>query len=204
MSASEKRWLDHMLEENARFRNRIRRDKLPVQRTPGSFAVITCMDPRVNLEAIGISSFTAEGEGSSPIRVIRSIGAMAENRSLVINIFLAGIREIAVLMHTDCGCCLAFSKIDTIIENMQKNLSVMQFQQFRAVIGEPFRDNLRVWLKAFEEPRNALRREIASIRCLSFTPRNVMLHGLLYDLASGTIETVVNGYDEVAQAPSPA
>jgi carbonic anhydrase len=196
MSETKNRWIESILLENERFRKRISPDKLPVQRTPGSLAVITCMDPRVNLEAIGIPGFTQQGEGTSSVRIIRSIGAMAEHRSLVIGIFLAGIREVVVLMHTDCGCCLAFSKIDTIIENMKKTLNRSQFQAFKTTIGEPFRDQLIDWLKVFEEPRDAIRKEIASIKSLPFVPDSVIFHGLLYDLTSGDIEVVVNGYDQ--------
>src|SRR5215218_9604208 len=68
----ETRWLDRMVDENRRFRARIRADALPVKRTPGSVGVITCMDPRVNLEAIGIPQFGANGESASPVRIVRS------------------------------------------------------------------------------------------------------------------------------------
>src|SRR5215475_13384121 len=128
MSETGLRWLDTIILANAKFRGRVQPDKLPVQRTPGSVAVITCMDPRVNLEAMGIPGFTEAGEGQSSVRVIRTAGAMAEPRSLVIGIFLAGIQEIALVIHTDCGCCLAFSRIDSIIENMQKHLTPSQWQ----------------------------------------------------------------------------
>ncbi len=65
MSETNNRWIESILLENERFRKRISPDKLPVQRTPGSLAVITCMDPRVNLEAIGIPGFTQQGSKSS-------------------------------------------------------------------------------------------------------------------------------------------
>lgn len=196
---SETRWLDHILEENRRFQARIRPRSLPVQRTPGSVGVITCMDPRVNLEAVGIPQFGSSGEADSTVRIVRSIGAIPEARSLVIGTFLAGIREFVVLMHTDCGCCLAFSKIDTIIENMQKRLSPSKFEQFTSEIGEPFRENLITWLKAFEDPRQAVRGEIKELRKLAFVPDDVVFHGLLYDLESGGVEVVVNGYNQEAR-----
>ena len=195
MNEAQPRWLETALSENAKFRARVHSDKLPVQRTPGSVAVITCMDPRVNLEGIGIPGFTDQGEGRSSVRVIRSIGAGAEARSLVIGIFLAGIREIAVVMHTDCGCCLAYSRIDTIVENMQRNLSEAQLAEVKRMIGEPFREKLRDWLKAFQDPRDAARAEVASIKALAFAPQNLVVHGLVYDLASGTVDVVVNGYE---------
>jgi carbonic anhydrase len=195
MNESTGRWLDLIQSENAKFRDRIETGKLPVQRMPGQIAVITCMDPRVNLEAMGIPSFTQQGENASSIRIMRSIGAMAEPRSLAIAMHLAGIREFAVLMHTDCGCCLAHSRIDAIIRNMEQDLSTVQLHQFKRGIGEPFRDNLIDWLKAFDDPREAVKKEVASIRALSFVPDGVVLHGLLYDLASGGIEIIVNGYE---------
>ena len=195
MNEAQPQWLDTALRENAKFRARVHRDKLPVQRTPGTLAVITCMDPRVNLEGVGIPQFTNQGEGRSSVRIIRSIGAGAEARSLVIGIFLAGIREVAVLMHTDCGCCLAYSRIDTIIENMQRNLRAAQLAEVKRMIGEPFREKLRDWLKAFQDPREAARAEVASIKALPFVPDNLIVHGLVYDLASGTLDVVVNGYE---------
>ena len=186
--------INAILDENARFRRRIDPTQLPPRR-PESLAVITCMDPRINLEAIGIPSFTREGAGSSDIRVMRTIGGMAEARSLIIGIFLAGFREVALLMHTDCGCCLAHSKIDTIISNMEARLSAEAMQTFRAQVGEPFRAKLMAYLKVFEAPHEALQREIAAIRAQPFVPDDLLLHGLLYDVETGAIEVVVNGYE---------
>lgn len=90
MRETDSRWLDTILLENARFRERVDPEKLPVQRAPGLVAVITCMDPRVNLEAIGIQRFTEAGENTPSVQVIRTIGVMVEPRSLVVGIFLAG------------------------------------------------------------------------------------------------------------------
>ena len=173
---SETRWLDHILEANLKFQERIKPESLPVKRTPGSVAVVTCMDPRVNLEAIGIPPFGPNGETDSPVRVIRSIGGIPEARSLVIGTFLAGIREYVVLMHTDCGCCVAYSKIDTIVKNLEKRLSPARFAQFQNEVREPFRENLVKWLRAFEDPRQALRDEISSLRSLSYIPEDVVFH----------------------------
>ena len=69
------------------------------------------MDPRINLNACGIEPFAPDGAGLSEVRVIRTIGGMAEDRSLIVGIHLAGIREIAFVMHTDCGNCLAKAEV---------------------------------------------------------------------------------------------
>lgn len=186
--------VENILFANERFQKRISEDKLP-KRAPETLAIITCMDPRINLDAVGIPPFSPTGEGHSDIRIIRTIGAMAEPRSLLIGMFLAGIREFAVLMHTDCGCCLAYEKIDTIIANMREQLAPSQYQSFKSQIGEPFRANLMNWLKVFDDPGNAIKREVANIRVQPFVPESVLLHGLLYHTETGVVEVVVNGYD---------
>ena len=122
---------------------------------------------------------------------------MPEARSLVIGMFLAGIREFAVLMHTDCGCCLAYSKVDTIIENLRRSLSPQKLERFQSEVGSPFRESLIAWLKAFEDPRDAVRNEISTLQGLSYVPDGVIFHGLLYDLETGAVEVVVNGYEKI-------
>ena len=152
------------------------------------------MDPRVNLEAIGIPGFDQNGEGASTVRIIRTLGGMADDRSLLVGIFLAGVREITIVMHTDCGGCLAYENIDVIADNLRNRLSADRFAVFQSEIGEPFRDNLRHYLKAFQRPEEALEREISRIRQLPFIPQELIIHGVIYELASGNIQVLVNGY----------
>jgi carbonic anhydrase len=188
-------WLDSVLEENRKFREEINVDVLPTDRQPHPYGIITCMDPRVNLAAVGVPPFLPNGEIQSQARVIRTLGGIGDKRSLLVGIHLAGLKEIAVIMHTDCGCSLAFSKIDTIIKNMEANLSPGQWQEFKGLIGEPIRDKLIEWLHAFEDPREAVKKEVRAIKGHSFVPKNVVVHGLVYELSSGSIEVVVNGYE---------
>jgi carbonic anhydrase len=187
-------WLETMLEHNAAFQARVNPDKLPVQRTPGKHAIVTCMNPRVNLEAFGVPSFGVNGEGSSSVRIIRTIGAIPEPRSIIIGLFLAGIREVALVMHTDCGCCLAFSKIDAIIQNTQDVLTEQQWQTFKEEIGKPFRERLINYLHVFEDPRVALVQEIKMLKQQPFIPEDLIVHGLLYEVATGRLEVINNGY----------
>lgn len=188
-------WLDEILSLNREFKQKISLAKIPTKRRPGRFAVITCMDPRVNLEAIGVLPFKANGESLSDMRVIRTIGGIAESRSLVVGIFLAGFKEIAIMMHTDCGCSLAYSKIDVLLQNLEEQLAPEKFSDFKHLIGEPFREKLRDWLHAFKDPRMAITNEILRLKSLYFIPANIVFHGLLYHLSSGEIEIVQNGYE---------
>ncbi len=194
MTTPQTRWLDDITAENKRFRERIDLKKLPTDRASGH-AVITCMDPRVNLEAIGIPGFDRTGGGTSTVRIIRTLGGVADDRSLLVGVFLAGIREMTVVMHTDCGSCLAYANIDVIVDNLRQRLPADRFAAFQSEIGEPFRDRLRQYLKVFQTPEEALERELERIRHLPFIPEDLILHGAIYELTSGAIQVLANGYE---------
>lgn len=194
MTSEAQSWLETLSGANTAFRGQIQLDQLPVQREPCPNAIITCMDPRVNPAALGIAPFRDTGAGDSQVRVIRTIGAVPEMRSLLIGIHMAGFKEIAIVMHTDCGCCLAYDRIDAIIENMQKTLRADQWQDMQNRLGEPFRENLMAELRAFQDPREAVRAEVARLRQEPFVPGDLVVHGLVYELATAQLEVVVDGY----------
>jgi len=79
-------WLEEICEANGRFKEKADIDVLPTERQPCPYAVVTCMDPRVNLEAAGIQPFKLNGELKSQVRVIRTLGGIADDRSLVVGI----------------------------------------------------------------------------------------------------------------------
>lgn len=193
---TESDWLAQLQEGNALFRHKAKLDRLPVARTPGRFALVTCMDPRINPAALGLAAFGADGSGGSDVRVIRTIGAMAEERSLIVAIHLAGVREIAFVTHTDCGNGLAKQKIDKLSTNLRDSVTPGTYQAVRHTIGEPFETNLVAHLKAFDNPRTAVEQEIAAVRRNPFVPADVILHGLVYDLETAQLAVVVDGYAE--------
>ena len=186
-------WLEVIKKDNRGFVGSLDAKNLPTARAPGP-AVITCIDPRVNLAAIGIPGFSKDGSNDSTVRIIRTIGGMAEERSLIVGVFLANISEVVVLMHTDCGCCLAHKNIDVIISRMQERLSVEDFDHFKQRLGEPFRENMLTHLKVFEDPCEAVAKEVKSIKTLPFAPDNLIVHGLVYTLETGIAEVIVDGY----------
>lgn len=189
-----KTWLDETLETNDRFLTGINLEKLITERSPGTHAIVTCMDPRINLKAIGIDSVNEGGEPCSQVRIIRTVGGAVEPRSIVIAKYLAGLKELIIMMHTDCGNSLAYKKIDVLLENMFNQLEPERLRKFRHSIGEPFRERLLDWLKAFEDPQEAVKREVEDLRNSFIIPRDVVIHGLVYDVFTGKISVIVNGY----------
>ena len=189
-------WLENLVNQNKRFLNGVDLNDLSVQRQPCPFAIITCMDPRVNLEAAGVLPFSSKGEAQSQVRIIRTLGAIADDRSLLAGIHLAGFKEIAVIMHTDCGCCLAWTKTTNILNHLQENLTRAQLCDLEKEIGNLNEENLRAWLSAFEDPNQAVKNQVLQIKEKPFVPTNLFVHGLIYNLETAQIETVINGYSD--------
>ncbi len=77
---------------------------------------------------------------------------------------------------------------------MQDVLTEQQWQTFKEEIGEPFRERLINYLHAFEDPRVALEQEIKMLKQQPFIPEDLIVHELLYELATGRLEVINNGY----------
>lgn len=187
-------WLSTLLARNAAFRDRADPTALPVARTPGRYGLVTCMDPRINPAALGLDGFGPDGAGGGDVRVIRTIGGMADDRSLIVGIHLAGIREFAFVTHTDCGNCLAKARIDAIADSLRATMPADDDSAFTDAIGGDDPAALVAHLKAFDDPRAAVEREVATVRAKPFVPADVVLHGLVYDLATATLDLVVDGH----------
>lgn len=181
-------WLDDVVDANRRFQNRIQPQQLMAE-GPSGRAVITCKDPRINLEAIGIRPFGNDGYQDSHVAIIRTAGARIDERSLLVGVFLADISELLVLGHTDCGVSRAHSEIEVILGQMEARLTPEALATVRDEIGDSAND-LRAWLKAFEDPFEAVRDEIEFIRSLSFAPADLTIYGAVYDVATGVVDFV--------------
>ena len=187
-------WMHSLAIANQHFRANASRSQRPVARLPGERAVITCMDPRVNLAAIGVPPFDADGAQDCGVRIIRSLGARHELRSLAVAIHLAGIREILVLMHTDCGCALAHHKCNVIADSLRSRLDAGQLGLLTAELGGLEERELRIWLRSFSDVEAAVVDEVETIRSLSLVPADVVVHGAVYELDSGEVRVVVDGH----------
>ncbi|MCG8336498.1 MAG: hypothetical protein MJE63_18480, partial [Proteobacteria bacterium] len=60
-------------------------------------------------------------------------------------------------------------------------------------LGEPLRDNLRRRLMVFQDPYRAVKDEVNRVRNLNFTPQNLVVHGMVYDLESGMVSIEIDG-----------
>lgn len=157
-------------------------DKLPSR----ELAIFTCMDTRLVdfLEpAMGISRGQA--------KVIKNAGNTITGpfessiRSLIISIFELGVKEIVVIGHLDCGMASADS---------QKLIQKMLDRGISADAIKMIEKEMENWIDHFHHPIENVEEAVIMIRSNPLIPKDVPVHGLLFNPHTGDIRVVVNGY----------
>ncbi|MBP2655663.1 MAG: Carbonate dehydratase [Firmicutes bacterium] len=149
-------------------------------------AIFTCMDTRLVdfLEpAMGIK----RGEA----KVIKNAGNSvtgpfeATIRSLVVGIFELGVNEVMVIGHLDCG--VSNSTSHTLIQKMlTRGISPDAIKMIEK--------ELEGWLDNFHNPVQNVKDVVKKIRDNPLIPKDVPIHGLIFNPNNGQIEVIVNGY----------
>ncbi|XER11196.1 Beta-carbonic anhydrase 1 [Sporomusa aerivorans] len=149
-------------------------------------AIFTCMDTRLVefLEpAMGISRGQA--------KVIKNAGNTitgpfeATIRSLVIGIFELGVKEIMVIGHLDCGVATTDSK---------KLIQKMLARGISADAIKMIEKELEQWIDHFHHPLENVEEAVLKIRSNPLIPKDVPVHGLMFNPHTGDLSIVVNGY----------
>ena len=175
--------LTEILAHNARF---VTDRERPVTKQPAKrIALFTCMDTRLVefLEpAMGIRRGDAKVIKNAGNTLIDPLGGVV--RSLVVAIFALGCEEVFVIGHEDCG----MAQID-------------EAELRRRMLGrgvptgaiDALQPSLREWLGAFRDPRGNVRAVVELLRHNPLLPRDVPVHGLIFDPVSGRLDLLADG-----------
>lgn len=137
---------------------------------PGrKLAIVACMDARLTVEQVlGLSTGDAH--------IIRNAGGLVTQdavRSLIISTQLLGTRSIYVIQHTDCGM-LTFRD-----EQLRDRLA-----------KETGKDTAHLHFHAFTDVEASVGRQLQRIREIPFLPREIDLHGFVYDVRTGKLQEI--------------
>lgn len=178
------RLLNDILEHNTRWVEAKRRpvSKVPQKKT----AIFTCMDTRLVdfLEQ-------AMGLGRGDAKVIKNAGNTLLDpgggvvRSLLVAIYALGCDEVFVIGHTDCG--MSQLDEDVFLQKMLERGVPMD-----AIAS--LKPSLREWLGAFHDPTGNVQRVVELLRANPLIPRDVPIHGLMFEPHEGELRLVVDGY----------
>lgn len=189
--------LEQILQANTQFVTNLQVKDLdlcpPQGKLPSrELAIFTCMDTRLVefLEpAMGISRGQA--------KVIKNAGNTitgpfeATIRSLVISIFELGVKEVVVIGHLDCGMAATDS---------QKLIKKMLDRGISPDAIKMIEKELENWIDHFHHPLENVEEAVLTIRSNPLIPKDVPIHGLLFNPHTGDIQVVINGYEHISLA----
>jgi carbonic anhydrase len=185
--------IDEILAHNERF---VQQNTLPVigHAPRKRMAVVTCMDCRL------VQMFEqALGLGRGDVIELRTAGATISKperagaandliRSLAGGIYLLGVREVAVIGHTQCG--LAHANQTILTASMQALGVDPQALIEKEELGDV--QGLVNWLGAFDDVHVNVKEVVNVIRSNPFLPK-IPVHGLVIDIITGKLELVDKG-----------
>lgn len=182
--------LDDILEHNARW---VEAKNRPPSKVPQKKTVIfTCMDTRLVdflEQAMGLGRGDAKFIKNAGNTLIDPGGGVV--RSILVAIYALECSEVFIIGHTDCG----MSQLD--------DAAFMQRMLDRGVPAEAIsalKPSLREWLGAFHDPTGNVERVVHLLRENPLIPRDVPVHGLMFDPVAGELRLVVNGYENMPAA----
>jgi carbonic anhydrase len=185
--------IDEILAYNEGF---VKQTKLPVigHAPRKQMAVVTCMDCRLVQafeQALGLERgdvVELRTAGATISQIERESAASDLIRSLAGGIYLLGVREVAVIGHTECG--LAHANPDILIASMQ----ALGVDPQKLIEQEELGDvkGLLRWLGAFSDVHVNVSEVVNVIRRSPYLPR-IPVHGLVIDIITGKLEMVDRG-----------
>ncbi len=181
------RFLDQVIQHNQEFIKKGDHSPAPSKIPGKQLAIFTCMDTRLvgSLEqAMGIKCGDAKIIKNAGNTITGSFDSTV--RSLLISIFELGVKEIVVIGHYDCG--MSATKADKLINDMIA----------RGISPDALKiveDDLRAWVDTFKHPVENIETVVKKIRSNPLIPKDVPVHGLIYDPANGRLEVIANGYN---------
>jgi carbonic anhydrase len=152
-----------VMRENRRYVDAFDRSALTAAPLSG-LAIIACMDARLDVEeALGLRTGDAH--------IIRNAGGLATDdaiRSLIVSQELLGTNEVLVIGHTKCGLEGAAE------DEMRKELTTRTGRRLDIAFG------------AFSDVEVSVRAQVERLRSHPWV-RNVPIHGVIFDVATGRL-----------------
>ena len=160
--------IDQALAANTRFALNYDPDQISPRPRLG-LAVLTCMDTRLSLPALGLRPQDAH--------VIRNAGGIVTDdalRSLLISHYILGTNEVMVVNHTDCG----------LMHTSEQELRTrIQNRTGTAAIAPAF-------FFAFQNIEENVRCQLQKLHTHPWIPKEVSVRGFVYDVSSGRLREI--------------
>jgi carbonic anhydrase len=160
--------IDEVLEANEIY-SRTHELRLLTPRPARKLAILTCMDTRLSIRTLGLTTGDAH--------IIRNAGGIVTDdslRSLLISHYLLNTEEIMVINHTDCG----------LMHTSEQELrTIIQSRTGTEAIGPAF-------FFAFQNVEDNVRHQLQKLHTHPWIPKEVSARGFVYDVSSGRLHEI--------------
>jgi len=160
--------IDDVLSANARAALSYEPNR--VSPRPGKhLAILTCMDTRITLAALGLVQQDAH--------MIRNAGGIVTDdalRSLLVSHYMLGTNEVMVINHTDCG--------------MMKASEEEMHAKIEREAGLPPSSPVRFY--AFQDVEANVREQVKKLESHSWVRQALTIRGFVFDVSTGKLREV--------------
>lgn len=135
-------------------------------RAAKGLAIVTCMDSRIEPLAL-------LGMRHGDVKILRNAGARVTDdvlRTLVLATYLLGVDRVLVMPHTDCK--MANATEDQIHDTIREEFGV---------------ETASVEFRTVDDQEAALAYDVRRIRAYPLLPRDLVVAGAIYDVATGVL-----------------
>ncbi|MDF2923333.1 MAG: carbonic anhydrase [Paenibacillaceae bacterium] len=162
-------------------------DKFPDKK----MVILTCMDTRL-VELLPKAMSLRNGDA----KIIKNAGAIVSHpfgsimRSIVVAVYELGATEIFVVGHYDCGMT-GLSAVNVLEKARSQGISndVMQTVAHSGI-------DLERWLKGFSHAQEGVEKSVSIIKNHPLLPKEILVHGLMMDPATGKLDVLIDGGQE--------
>jgi carbonic anhydrase len=160
--------IDEVLEANEIYARTHELRRL-TPRPARKLAILTCMDTRLSIRTLGLSTGDAH--------IIRNAGGIVTDdslRSLLISHYVLDTEAVMIINHTDCGL------MQTSEEDLRKRI---QNRTGTAAISPSF-------FFAFQNIEENVRHQLQKLRTHPWIPKELIVRGFVYDVTSGRLREI--------------
>lgn len=184
--------LDEILQYNKDFVSERKYEEYTTTKFPNKkMVILTCMDTRL-LELLP----KALNVGNGDVKLVKDAGALVSHpfgsimRSLLIAVYQLQADEILVIGHYDCG--MSGMKAEDMIASMKER--GIKEETLETLIYSGI--DVNKWLHGFDDVSESVKHSVEMIRKHPLIAKDIPVHGLVIDPATGKLDLISNGYEE--------
>lgn len=186
------RALDEILIHNQNFVENKEYEKFQTDKFPDKrIVVISCMDTRL-VELLPKAMNIRNGD----VKIIKTAGAVVSHpfgsimRSILVAIYELNADEVYVIGHHDCG--MASVSVENVVKKMkERNVSPETISTI-----ENSGIHIKKWLRGFDDVTESVKNSVNIVQNHPLIPKDVSIHGLVINPATGKLDIIVNGYEQ--------